>query len=426
VLLYRFEIGVGLGRVEDLVAVHDRDEVLDLAEVDDVVGVAREHVDALDVVAGDFELDHLVGAELALLDEAMAGDDDKELPLGVVPVLPFGNAGLRDIDRDLAAVEGVDQLGKGAAVVDIHLDREGDLFLREVAEVGAVELLGEAAGRDLRDHQRLRLLGEGFEQLDDFAEGDLVGYGDIAIAPFDRLRDHLQAIELAAVLLALEAGDHLVDEVVDVEQLELDARVIDRIGQVVGKGVAEGRDGTVVVGPAPFAEKVREAVDQNARARLAAIIEEQILARLFAAAIFGVAEAARETGLLGAREHHRALVPVLFERIEKRRGEAEIARHKLFLVLRPVHARKVEYEVRLLAPGVELLRRGIEVIFIHIRNGHAVIAGFAVLDVVELCAEVPSHETLGAGNQNLHRLLSCLPIIGPCTCRRSISGSRRR
>ena len=150
-ILNLLEKGIRLLLIEDFVAVHDGDEVLGLGEVDDVVGVAGEHVDGLDVVAGDLELNDLVRAQFALLDEAVSTYHNEELPLGVVPVLAFGDAGTGDIDGDLAAVEGVDQLGEGAAVIDIHLEREGHFLLGQVAEVGAVELLGKGALRDLGD-----------------------------------------------------------------------------------------------------------------------------------------------------------------------------------------------------------------------------------------------------------------------------------
>ena len=97
------------------------------------MGVAREHVDGLDVIAGDLEFDDFVGAELALLDEAVAGDDNEELPFGVMPMLPLRDARLGNVDRHLAGVQGVNKLREGAAVIDIHLQREGDLLLGEIA-----------------------------------------------------------------------------------------------------------------------------------------------------------------------------------------------------------------------------------------------------------------------------------------------------
>ena len=104
-----FAEGIRSVGVEDLVSPHDDDEIFGVGEVDDVVGVAGEHVDGLDVVAADFKFDGVVGAagggvgaDLAFLDEAVAGDDDEEFPFGVVPVLAFGDAGFGDVDADLA------------------------------------------------------------------------------------------------------------------------------------------------------------------------------------------------------------------------------------------------------------------------------------------------------------------------------------
>ena len=48
---YFIEVSIRTLRIEDLVAVHDGDEILGVGEVDDVVGVAGEHDDGLDSVA---------------------------------------------------------------------------------------------------------------------------------------------------------------------------------------------------------------------------------------------------------------------------------------------------------------------------------------------------------------------------------------
>ena len=75
--------------------------------------------------------------------------------------------------------------------------------------------------------------------------------------------NYFKAVELAAVLFAFEGGKHLVYEVVDIEKLQLDAWIIDGIGQVVGKGIAEGGNSAVVVGTAPLAKEVGETVNQD-------------------------------------------------------------------------------------------------------------------------------------------------------------------
>lgn len=149
-------------RIKDLVAIHHRDEVLRVGEVDDVVRIAGQHVDALDVVARDLEFDDLPFGvvQVALLDEAVTGDYDKELPLGIVPMLPLGDARLGDVDTHLTAIQGMHQLGEGASVVDVHLQREGHFLLGEIREIGAVKLLGETAVGDLGNSQGFGLLRE--------------------------------------------------------------------------------------------------------------------------------------------------------------------------------------------------------------------------------------------------------------------------
>ena len=70
------------------------------------MGIAWEHVDALDNVACDFKFDDLAFGvvKVALLNQTVATDHDEELPFGVVPMLPFDDAWLRDVDAHLATV----------------------------------------------------------------------------------------------------------------------------------------------------------------------------------------------------------------------------------------------------------------------------------------------------------------------------------
>ena len=117
-------------------------------------------MDSFDLVAGHLEGDLLVGKDIALLNQRTAADDDEELPLAVVPVLPLGDAGLADVDAELTAIDGLDQLGEGAAVVAVHFECELEFIRRQVAEIEAVEFLCKAIVRNFRDYQRLGLLLE--------------------------------------------------------------------------------------------------------------------------------------------------------------------------------------------------------------------------------------------------------------------------
>ena len=58
-----------------------------------------------DPFTADLEVEDFVGVDAALLDEAMAAHNDEELPLGVVPVLTFGDAWFADVDAYLATVQ---------------------------------------------------------------------------------------------------------------------------------------------------------------------------------------------------------------------------------------------------------------------------------------------------------------------------------
>lgn len=98
--------------VEDLIAGHHRHQILCFRQIDDVVGPAGDHVDSLDFIAGNLKLHRFSSIDVPLLNQAVASDHDKQFPLGVVPVLAFGNTGLRDIDAHLSTVSSVYQFGK--------------------------------------------------------------------------------------------------------------------------------------------------------------------------------------------------------------------------------------------------------------------------------------------------------------------------
>ena len=149
-----------MGGVEELVAIHDRNQVLRLAEIDDIMGMAGQHVNALDIITGYLKLNDFIRSQFAFLNQAMSGNDDEELPLGIMPMLAFGDAGFGDIDADLTTIQCMHQFRETAAVIDIHLQRECYFLFRQVAEVGRVEFLGEAVGGDLRNRQCLGLLCE--------------------------------------------------------------------------------------------------------------------------------------------------------------------------------------------------------------------------------------------------------------------------
>ena len=231
-------------------------------------------------------------------------------------MLAFRNSRFGNVDAELAAARGLEDFCERAAPVDVHPQWEYGFLLGQVAQVCGVELLGERAGGNLRHHECVRLVVERAQQPHYLPEPHAVRHGAVAVAPL-AVRDRVQAVVPAPVLLACEGGGHLVHEVVDVEQLQLHRRVVDLYREAVGDVVAESGHCGVVVRTAPLAEEVREAVDQHPRAGLSGILEEELLARLLAPAVLAVPEAAGEGRLYGGREHHGTGVAVLFEGVEE-------------------------------------------------------------------------------------------------------------
>lgn len=118
------------------------------------------------------------------------------------------------------------------------------------------------------------------------------------------------------MLLAKQGAQQLVDEVVDVEELQLHAGVVDGVGAAVGDGVAEGRHGGVVARAAPLAVEVGEAVDEHRGAGPLGVLPEQALPRQLGLAVDRALEAARQARLRGAGEHDGALIPMALQGIQ--------------------------------------------------------------------------------------------------------------
>lgn len=407
-LLDLLVVGIGAPGVEGLVGPHDRHEVLGVGQVGDGVRVSGDHLHGAHVRAGD---DVLVDGEwvsigvlphLPELDARGAGDHQEPLPLAHVPVVALGDAGPGHVDGDLAALGRTQELRERAARVRVGLKAIGEVPRLVVGQERAPQLLGEGAFRQVGHRERLAAVAETVQQVDDLAQGLHVGSGDVA----ELLALHaLQPVVSAAVLLAEQRAQHLVDQVVDVEQLELHGGVAHGVGAAVGDSVAEGGHGGVVARAAPLAVEVGEAVDEHRRTRALGVPAEQALPRELRLAVGRALEAAGQARLRGAGEHDGALVSVALERLEQRGGETEVALHELGLVLGAVDAGQVEHEVGAGAVLVELLGRRVDVVLHDLEREQGLVFGAAVLAVpyvLEGAAEVPAHEALGAGDEGAH------------------------
>lgn len=370
--------------------------------------VSGDHLHGAHVWAGD---DVLVDGErvaigvlphLPQLDRRGAGDHQEPLPLAHVPVVTLGDAGPRDVDGDLASLGRTQELGERAASVRVGLEAIGEVPRLVVGQERAPQLLGEGALGKVGHRERLAAVAEAVEQVDDLAQGLHVGFRDIA-EPVSLYP--LEALVAAAVLLAQQGAQHLVHEVVDVEELQLHGWVVDGVGAAVGYGVAEGGHGGVVARAAPLAVEVREAVDEHGRPRALRVLPEQALPRELRLAVYGSLEAAGQARLRGAGQHDGAFVAVALERVQQRGGEPEVALHELGLVLGAVDAGQVEHEVGAGAVVLQLPGRRVDVVLHDLEREQRLVfiaAVLAVADVLQRAAEVPAHEPIRAGDEDAH------------------------
>jgi len=207
------------------------------------------------------------------------------------------------------------------------------------------------------------------------------------------------------VFLPQQGAQHLVDQVVDVEELQLDRGVVHGVGAAVGDGVAEGRHGGVVARSAPLAVEVGEAVDEHRRPRALRVLAEQALPRELRLAVDRSLEAAGQARLRGTGQHDGAPVAVALEGVEQRGGEPEVALHELGLVLGSVDAGQVEHEVGAGAAVIELPGRRVDVVLHNLERQQGLVfdaAVLAVADVLQRAAEVPADEAPGAGDEYAH------------------------
>lgn len=401
-------VGVGVLGVEGLVGPHDRHEVLGVGQVGDGVRVAGDHLHGAHVgTAHDVLVDGervAVGVlpHLPQPDARGAGYHQEPLPLAHVPVVALGDAGLGHVDGDLAALRRAQELGERAAAVDVGPEAIGEVTRLVVGKERAPELLGEGALGEVRHVERLAAVAESAQQVDDLAQGLHVGLRDVA----EPVPLHaLEALVSAAVLLPQQGAQHLVHEVVDVEELELHAGVVHGVGAAVRDGVAEGRHRGVVARAAPLAVEVGEAVDEHGGAGALRVIAEEALPRELRLAVYGALEAARQARLRGAGEHDGARVAVALQGFEQRRGEPEVALHELRLVLGAVDARQVEDEVGAGAVVLQLLGRRVDVVLHDLEGEQRLVFGAAVPAVpyvLQRAAEVPPDEAPRAGDEDAH------------------------
>jgi len=107
--------------VKLLVGPHDCHQIFRFAQIDNIVGIARQHMNSLDPVAADLKFDLFIGADLTFLNQPVSGHHHEKFPLAVVPVLSLGDARSYDVDGDLSAGGGLQKFREAASLIHIHL-----------------------------------------------------------------------------------------------------------------------------------------------------------------------------------------------------------------------------------------------------------------------------------------------------------------
>ena len=202
-----------------------------------------------------------------------------------------------DVDGHLTAIGGMHQLGKGTTVVHVHFQGILKFVGRQIGQIQGVELLGKGAVWHFRHHECSRLCLELLQQIYDLAQRYLVGHGNTAVTTIS-FQNSLHTVKFTVLLLAFQQVKHSLYQIVNVQQLQLSAAVVDGEGLVVGDCPAEGADGTIVLGAA-VAHQVDKSINSNLCPSLLSILEEKLFTRLLAATVLAVAETACQGGLNG-------------------------------------------------------------------------------------------------------------------------------
>ena len=66
---------------------------------------------------------------------------------------------------------------------------------------------------------------------------------------------------LIPVLLPVQSKQHLLDQIIDIEELQFRAPVIDLNRQTIGNVITKGSNRRIIIRSAPLSEQVREPVD---------------------------------------------------------------------------------------------------------------------------------------------------------------------
>ena len=168
--------------------------------------------------------------------------------------------------------------------------------------------------------------------------------------------------------------------------------------------MAEGRHRGIIVGAAPLAKQVRQAVDHPGCAGFLAVSEEQFLRRFFGLSIGISGIPSGQTGLDGRRQQYRAPVTAFPKHLQQGTGEVCISGCKFSRILGPVHASQVDHEIRLLAVARQGFCRSIprtQKNFLDLQCGPGPVS--VILDGGKALRQIFPDKSVCAGDQYIHQ-----------------------
>lgn len=191
--------------------------------------------------------------------------------------------------------------------------------------------------------ERIGLLTEGIQQFCYLADRGGMADGNGAVAV------------IGSVGMSLDGVQDFLDQIVDIYELKRGVGITNRDRQISRYVVAKGCDDGIVVGSAPLAEEIGQAIHHDIRTRFPAVFENELLCALLGLPVEAAGVASRQTRLNGRGQQHGTAPVVFAEYTKKPTRKVRVARFKFAFVLRSVHARKVDDKISPTAEPLKLL-----------------------------------------------------------------------
>src|SRR5690554_736318 len=139
-ILNRQEKGIRMLRIKNLIHPHHSNHIC-VAQILYIMSIANWNINHLKLIARYKVLINLLLVNLAKANNTLAAHNKKLLILGMMPVLTFSNARLRNIDRNLTTVGRLQELCKRTPLIHIHLKWIRKPINRKITKISRIKLL---------------------------------------------------------------------------------------------------------------------------------------------------------------------------------------------------------------------------------------------------------------------------------------------